>query len=187
MKANVLGAVARQLVNNFQSDSGTTFQNRILIASFLFQLARLTDELTAETTDLWLKAIGGKVRGFSQIRVTDICREFKNQEAQSFEALWQEDPTSIYLTISRMNGESDDYRKILRMVLIAFCEAVFGNNLADPVWIQIGQSLSNDEWLDQLNFNGDLAQAMNAEFGEFANSHLNGGAANYSKISVEVM
>lgn len=190
MKADILGAVARRLVTNFRNDSGLDIRNRILVASTLFQLARLTDELTAATIDLWLKAMVGQVNGFSQIRLIDVCREFMYQEPEAFRGLWEDNSAPIYFAAHKMRGESDSYRNILRLVLLAVSDECMGfgsNQNISQLSVEVEKPLTPDEWMNLVYLKNDLSRAMNGEFGEFAYSQISGFASESVEISVEVM
>lgn len=191
MKPEIFGAVARRLVNNFNRDSGLSVGNRILIASFLFQLARASQELTAEAVDLWVKAIAGKVNGFSQIRLLDVCREFVSNEPTAFRSLWQGDSEAIYETLTRYETVGESYREILKLVLFAIAEDYFesshGQSAAYAKKLEVERRLTSDEELDVVYLKADIRRFLNMEVGELAFVRLTSGALYEKTVEVEVV
>lgn len=191
MKPEIFGAVARRLVNNFNRDSGLSVRNRILIASCLFQLARASQELTAESIDLWIKSIAGKVNGFSQIRLTDVCREFAQNEPTAFRNLWKGNSEVIYETLTRYETGGEPYREILRLLLFAIAEDFFENGhgqaAAYEQKIAAERSLTSADELDVIYLKVDLRRFLNMEVGELAFSQLTIGNSSTKSVEVEVI
>lgn len=191
MRPEIFGAVARRLVNNFNRDSGLSVRNRILIASFLFQLARASQELTAEAVDLWIKAVAGKVNGFSQIRLLDVCREFVSNEPTAFRSLWLGDSEVIYESLTRYETGGEPYREILKLVFFAIAEEYFesvdGQSGAYVQKLEAERCLTSGEELDVIYLKVDIRRYLNMEVGELAFSQLTSGTSFAKTVEVEVV
>lgn len=190
MKPEIYGTVARRLVNTFNLDSGLSVRNRILVASCLFQLARLSQELTAESIDLWLKAMVGKVNGFSQIGLIDVCREFFQNEPLAFRSLWLGKSEPIYAALARYSAGDEPYRNILRLTLFAIAEEYYetGDQISvSENKLAAERQLTSDEELAVIYLKIDLRRTINMELGQEAFTRLSSTAIAPRTISVEVM
>lgn len=178
------------MVNNFNHDSGISIRNRILVASCLFQLARLSQELTAESIDLWLKAVVGKLNGFSQIGLIDVCREFAQNEPLAFRSLWLGKSEPIYAALARYSPGDEPYRNILRLTLFAIAEEYFesGDQISvNESKLDAERQLTSDEELAVIYLKIDLRRTINMELGQQAFTRLSSPALAPRTISIEVM
>ena len=188
MKPEIIGVVARRLVSHFGYDSGLSVRNRILIASCLFQLARLSQDLTAQTIDLWLKSIAGKVNGFSQIRLLDVCHEFRQNNPEIFQSIWQGNAEMIYDFLSGYAAD-EPYRQILKLTLFVLAEDFFENSRFTTYEKRLAAEryLSSDEELAVCYLKTDFRRVLNMEIGELAFTQLGSAESIPQIFALEVV
>lgn len=131
----------------------------------------------------------GKVNGFSQIRLIDVCREFLRYEPAAFRSLWQGDSESIYDALIRYETGGEPYREILKLVLFAVAEDFFesgGQSGALAKKLEAERRLTLDEELDVVYLKIDIRRLLNMEVGELAFSRFVSGAPFAGTVEVEV-
>lgn len=192
MNPNFLAAVARRILESFkQRDAGFSIRNRVLLASCLFQLARIGKDLSVEEINHWLRAAAGRMNGFSHIRLREACSEFKQTEPAAFAGVWSGDADSIYEAFDRLKRKRGDEWNILRWSLLAIAGEYSRTGVKNIDSLQLKleaeKCLDAEEATELVFLKADFVIQVNAEFGHCAlTGMLLSGALNQS-VDVEVI